>query len=323
MNIPEISIIVPVYNVEKYLNKCIDSILNQTFKDFELILINDGSTDNSLEICNSYQKKDNRIKVINKNNGGLSSARNAGIDIARGNYIGFIDSDDHIHEKMYEILHYNAVKYSSDMVICKERNVYEDETIDCKSTINKYNTYQLDNIESLTKLYEARTTTFVYAWNKLYKRSMFHDTRYPEGKIYEDEFLTPKLIYQSNTITYVNCELYYYLQRKGSIVNSKFSTKKFDKVDALESNVKFFKDKNIRNIYFLVQKAYVDLFFWNEYSAKSQLENINRELNILRRKFKNHNMRIIMNPLISTKQKIMITIYNVSPKAYYYISKSL
>lgn len=117
---PKISIIVPIYNVEKYIEKCIQSILNQTFSDFELILVNDGSTDSCGEICDKYKKLDDRIIVIHKVNGGLSSARNAGIDIARGEYIGFIDSDDYIHEKMYEILYNNAITYNSDIVICKK-----------------------------------------------------------------------------------------------------------------------------------------------------------------------------------------------------------
>ncbi|MFZ3577233.1 glycosyltransferase family 2 protein, partial [Virgibacillus sp. DJP39] len=123
----KLSIIVPVYKVEQYLAKCIDSILNQTYKDFELILVNDGSPDNCSDICDSYMKKDNRIKVIHKANGGLSSARNAGIQIARGEYIGFVDSDDFIHRRMYEVLYKNAFKYLSDIVVCDYSQVQEGE----------------------------------------------------------------------------------------------------------------------------------------------------------------------------------------------------
>ena len=121
----EISIIVPVYNVEKYLENCIESILNQTFKDFELILVDDGSTDNSGKICDIYEKKDSRIKVIHKNNGGLSSARNAGLDIACGKYVGFIDSDDSIHPRMYEILYDLIKKYESDISCCNYKKIYD------------------------------------------------------------------------------------------------------------------------------------------------------------------------------------------------------
>lgn len=118
-----ISIIVPVYNVEKYLNRCLDSILNQTFTDFELILVDDGSTDNSGIICDEYKTKDNRIKVIHKENGGLSSARNAGLDIARGRYIGFVDSDDFISKDMYQILYNEAEKNKADMIMCEFKKV--------------------------------------------------------------------------------------------------------------------------------------------------------------------------------------------------------
>src|SRR5690348_8514297 len=126
---PKISIIVPIYDVQKYLFKCIDSILAQTFTDYELILVNDGSPDSCGEICNEFAKKDKRIKVIHKKNGGLSSARNAGLEIAKGEYIGFIDSDDFIHNKMYEILYQNALFHSSDIIICDFLKVNEGEVV--------------------------------------------------------------------------------------------------------------------------------------------------------------------------------------------------
>lgn len=316
---PKISIIVPIYNVEKYLEKCIQSILNQTFSNFELILVNDGSTDSCGEICDKYKKIDDRIIVIHKVNGGISSARNAGIDIARGEYIGFIDSDDYIHEKMYEILYNNAIKYNSDIVMCKERKVYEEEKINQNYKINEFNIKQFSNIEALKKLYEVRTT-FVYVWNKLYKRNLFENLRYPDGKIYEDEFIAPKLIYKSNIITYVESELYFYFQRKGSIVNQKFNVRKFDKVDALEDNVNYFKLNKEKEIYLLAQRAYTDTFLWNEYAAKNELDNIKLELTTLRKKFKKHLIGIIKNPLFSYKQKIMLIIYNLSSNLYYFIN---
>lgn len=316
---PKISIIVPIYNVEKYLDKCIKSILNQSFEDFELILVNDGSTDSCGVICDKYKKLDGRITVIHKANGGLSSARNAGIDIARGEYIGFVDSDDYIHEKMYEILYNNAKKYNSDIVICKEKNVHENEENKSTYKINKFKVEQFNNIEALKKLYEVRTT-FVYAWNKLYKRNLFRDLRYPNGKIYEDEFITPKLIYKATIITYVELELYFYLQRNGSIVKQKFNVRKFDKVDALEDNVKYFKLNKEKELYFLAQRVYTDMFLWNEYAAKAELDNIESELIVLRKKFKKHLIGIINNPLFSYKQKIMLITYNLSSKLYYWIS---
>ena len=120
----KISIIVPVYNVESYLSNCIDSILNQTFKDFELILVNDGSTDKSLEICKHYKNMDDRIFIIDKKNGGLSSARNAGLDIIKGEYIGFVDSDDYIHPQMYELLYKQIIENEADISMCEFKKVF-------------------------------------------------------------------------------------------------------------------------------------------------------------------------------------------------------
>ena len=199
---PKISIIVPVYNVEKYLEKCIDSILNQSFRDFELILVDDGSTDNSGYVCDRYKDQDNRIIVIHKENGGVSSARNRGLDIARGDFIGFMDSDDFIHKDMYKILYDNLIKNEADLAICKAQNVYQDETIKLNNIVEDFPVKVLTSKDALKKLYNIRTT-FVYAWNKLYKRELFEELRYPENKIYEDEWLSPKLLYKSSKIVYI------------------------------------------------------------------------------------------------------------------------
>ena len=183
-----ISIIVPVYNVEKYLNRCFDSILNQTFTDFELILVDDGSTDNSGIICYEYKTKDNRIKVIHKENGGLSSARNAGLDIARGKYIGFVDSDDFINKDMYKILFDTIQANNSDMVICDYYKVNEDDINkfrNLKCNCENIKIKNLNNLESIDNLF-LTGEKFIYAWNKLYKRELFNDLRYEKGRIYEN-----------------------------------------------------------------------------------------------------------------------------------------
>jgi glycosyltransferase involved in cell wall biosynthesis len=156
-----LSIIVPVYNVERYLNKCLDSILNQTFKDFELILVNDGSRDKSGEICDRYEKVDKRIKVIHKDNGGLSSARNAGLNIAEGDYIAFVDSDDFIHYRMYEILINTAIKKKSDITMCKYMDAFEHEIYDLQGDKELTNTIDFSNLEFLSQLYSKNGVQFV------------------------------------------------------------------------------------------------------------------------------------------------------------------
>ena len=243
---PKLSIIVPIYNVEKYLPRCIESILNQTFREFELILINDCSTDNCKEICEKYKKIDSRIIVVNKKNGGVSSARNFGIDISRGEYIGFVDPDDFIDANMYEILFNTANSYNSDMVICDYYKVSEYD-------IKKYEEIQLnnkgiivENINNIDAIERILTVgeKFIFAWNKIYKRRLFENLRYNEGMIYEDEFLAHRILYRCNKVSIIEAKIYYYVQRKGSLINSPFTVRRFDKVYAIKDRVDFLREKN-------------------------------------------------------------------------------
>ncbi|MDV4769588.1 glycosyltransferase, partial [Enterococcus faecium] len=177
----EISIIVPVYKVEPYLRKCVDSILAQTFTDFEVILVDDGSPDNSGKICDEYASKDSRVRVIHKKNGGLSSARNAGIDVARGKYLGFVDSDDYIEKDMYELLYDNIVKEQADLSICGIYDIYAGKKV--KILPEEYKV--LDKVSAMKIVLEAQSFS-VHAVNKLYKKELFNKIRYPENIITED-----------------------------------------------------------------------------------------------------------------------------------------
>ena len=315
---PKLSIIVPIYNVEKYLPRCIESILNQTFREFELILINDGSTDNCKEICEKYKKIDSRIIVVNKKNGGVSSARNFGIDISRGEYIGFVDPDDFIDANMYEILFNTANSYNSDMVICDYYKVSEYD-------IKKYEEIQLnnkgiivENINNIDAIERILTVgeKFIVAWNKIYKRRLFENLRYNEGMIYEDEFLAHRILYRCNKVSIINSSLYYYVQRKGSIVNSTFSSKKFDKVYAIKDRVDFLKDKGIVNLIYKAEKSFIDYFVWNYFVGYQRLENIEYELKRLKKEFNSVFYRILDNKLISIKEKLTLCILYLSPYLY-------
>ncbi|MFR1757985.1 MAG: glycosyltransferase family 2 protein, partial [Thomasclavelia spiroformis] len=307
---PKLSIIVPIYNVEKYLSRCIESILNQTFREFELILINDGSTDNCKEICEKYKKIDSRIIVVNKKNGGVSSARNFGIDISRGEYIGFVDPDDFIDSNMYEIL-FNIINlYQSDIVICdyykvSEYNIkkYEEIQLNNKGIIVE-NINNIDAIERILTVGEK----FIFAWNKIYKRRLFENLRYNEGMIYEDEFLAHRILYRCNKVSIINSSLYYYVQRKGSIVNSRFSSKKFDKVYAIKDRVDFLKDKGIVNLIDKAEKSFIDYFVWNYFVGYQRLENIEYELKRLKKEFNSVFYRILDNKFISLNEKITLFI---------------
>lgn len=233
-----ISIIVPVYKVEKYLAQCVNSILNQTLVDFELILVDDGSPDSCPQICDVYARTDHRVKVIHKSNGGLSDARNAGIDIAQGKYIAFVDSDDLISHDMYERLYNNIIKYDADLAMCSSEHI--DESIsELKSPENgEITVFEDDKI--LKSLFEKKLNNFV--WNKLYKHELFKEIRYPVGKIYEDLFTTYKILSLCGTVVYDSSKLYGYRVREDSIMGKARRIINVDKFEAYGEMESFLKE---------------------------------------------------------------------------------
>ena len=238
-----ISIVVPIYNVEKYLRKCIDSIINQTYKNLEIILVDDESPDNCGEICEEYAKKDNRIVVIHKKNGGLSDARNAGIEVATGKYIGFVDSDDYIKEDMYENLYNDIKKYDVDISICKYIEVFENSTIyEDASNSNKIEIY--DNVEMLKRLLYNNNVTD-HACNKLYKIDLFkiNNIRYPNGYMYEDIGTTYLLFENSKKISLSEKNEYYYVRRGSSILGQVNEKLIFDLLKMLNNRFEYLEHK--------------------------------------------------------------------------------
>lgn len=320
---PQISVIVPVYNVEPYLHKCINSIINQTHKDFELILIDDGSPDSCGLICEDYAKRDRRIKVIHKENGGLSSARNSGIEVAKGKYIAFIDGDDYVHPNMLEVMYNTAEQHSSDMVVCDFVKVNENDDYEINSSKSIKKIQHFTNIRALMQLFSndhddyitgaGNNVKWVVVWNKLYKRELFIYDRFYEGHICEDEFIIHKLLYSCRKVTYISCEFYFYVQRTDSIINSSYSIKRFDKVKALQDRADFFNQIDQQYLHEKAIKSYVDVFFWNYYKAKNELINVNSQLLKLRKEFNHHLIYILKCNQIGWKQKIAIMVFFVSP----------
>lgn len=204
-----ISVIVPVYNVEKYLRKCVDSILAQTYTNLEIILVDDGSPDNCGKICDEYAAKDSRIKVIHQENGGLSAARNAGLDVATGDYIGFVDSDDYIAPDMYEKLYQAIEIYNSDIALCGFKK------FELESRTEVYEKKLLYRDEFLKELLLENIKS--YAWNKLYKKSLFDNVRFPEGELFEDLKIMHLIGEKVSAVSFTNKILYYYRIRQGSI----------------------------------------------------------------------------------------------------------
>ena len=227
---PLLSIIVPVYKVESYLPKCIDSILAQTFTDFELILVDDGSPDNCPALCDAAAAKDARIRVIHQKNGGLSAARNAGLDVARGEWIGFVDSDDYIAPEMYEALYKAVQSTGADLALCDYAEVDETGALCPPMHISL-----AEQVFAGRELLKNATDTMIQpAWNKLYRRAIFAQLRYPEGKLNEDLFLIPEVCLQIQKAVVVPKALYYYVQRGGSIMSGNKTLRHFDAAAAAQ-----------------------------------------------------------------------------------------
>lgn len=231
---PKISIIVPVFKVESYIHKCIKSILVQTFTDLELILVDDGSPDNCGKICDKYANNDSRVKVIHKENGGLSSARNAGLDIARGDYIGFVDSDDWIESGMYKLLYEMCITNNCEIANCSSIIHYENKTV-------KNGGHQL-TIHSRNQAMKAMLEGELYdevVWTKLIKRSLLENIRFPIGVIYEDTAFTYQVIHKSNKVSSIGVPMYHYLKRENSTMDLAIKNIKIDAVLIYDEMYKF------------------------------------------------------------------------------------
>ena len=236
----EISVIVPIYRVEKFLPQCIESILSQTFTDFELILVDDGSPDRCPAICDEAARRDARVRVIHQANAGLSAARNAGIEIARGEWLGFVDSDDYIAPQFYEKLYQTAQRTDADCVMCSVQNVDESgKPID--SALMRVADEVKTGQEVLRKIGRDDATPYLTAWNKLYRRKLFNTLRYPAGRQNEDTFIFAELFHQVQRAACVAEPLFFYRQRAGSIMHTAVTTRNLDEMWAFEHCFAYFE----------------------------------------------------------------------------------
>ena len=235
----EVSIIVPVYQVEKYIRQCIESILAQTFTDFELILVDDGSKDNSGQICEEYAARDKRVKVIHKINGGLSDARNKGMDNADGNYFMFVDSDDYIAPTMTECLYKSILKENADIAACNFRYFFEGDEKKVFSTENRAEA--LCGREILYNRKNERNYGFwTVAWNKLYKTETFKNLRFRTGKYHEDEFWANDIYQMDIRVVTVSECLYFYRQRDNGIMGNMSLQRCFDITEAFDERINIY-----------------------------------------------------------------------------------
>ena len=237
----KITVIVPVYNVENYLRKCLDSIIAQTYKNIEIIVVNDGSTDASGQICQEYTQIDNRIVYIEKENGGLSEARNVGLDKMTGSYVTFIDSDDWAELDYVEILYKKIIEYQADISVGNYYSYNEDEeTYYFHIYGDSYYEKVYDNISIFENLYESqemKSFALISAWGKLYKAKLFDYLRFEKGKLGEDGYFNQKMYLSVNKVVYLNKGLYAYRQRSGSITKTWTEKWMHALVDAMSERV--------------------------------------------------------------------------------------
>lgn len=304
---PLISVIVPVYNVEDYLDRCIESIVNQTYKNLEIILVDDGSSDNCPVMCDEWAKKDSRIKVIHKENGGLSDARNYGIELSAGEYLSFVDSDDYVDSDFIESLHSAIEKFNTKLSICNMTTFDENGKTD-ETFTQPYKSLTLaeghEKYESLLRH---------CAVNKLYKREIFDTIRYPKGKLYEDLYIYHHILDKVDKVAYTGKNSYFYFIRSGSIMNSTYTIHSTDIVWGYHNRARFYDSKKE---YRLADDAYLWVYSRTavafSHLDKSIKENAEK-LKEVKKLYNSDIIRMVLFSSFSLKQRLRCLVLLISP----------
>lgn len=297
-----ISVIVPIYNVEKYLDKCVDSIIDQTYRNLEIILVDDGSPDNCGQICDEYAEKDNRIKVIHKENGGLSDARNAGLKISTGKYLVFVDSDDCMTTDGIEYLYKLAKKNNAQLVIGgTEKFIDETNEIIYTSSNQKLNEEVLNKEDAIKDFFLNGCAS----WARIYKREIHENIFFPIGEINEDEAIVLRLIERCTKIIKSNKIVYNYRYRPESITSSSFSLKKMDWYEHCKANLNFVKQKYPDLTEYAEKRYYSSIIFsLTSISFEKNKEPYKKILQELKSELKGEYRNILRNPYTSKREKI-------------------
>lgn len=315
-----ISIIVPVYNVEKYLEKCLDSITNQTYKNLEIIVIDDGSTDKSGIICDKYAQKDNRIKVIHKLNGGLSDARNAGLDICTGDYIGFVDSDDYIEPDMYEYLLEKSKETNADVSMC---NFYiEDERSDNIKLAAVFDEFVSDDKEIILKFY-LENNILIGIWNKLFKCEVLNNIRFPKQHCCEDTYIMADWVDKINKFMCSNSCKYHYIHRGNSLSNRGVDKYLLDEIYAFGKVDKYIKNKNM-TINEISEKCILESYMvaLKRLCLEESINKINDDKKkCIRNYLRRHFILMLKNQYLTIKQKMIFSLMIIDDNIYKSLKK--
>ena len=316
-NAPKISVVVPCYNVEAYLRKCVESLTQQTLTDIEIILVNDGSPDACGQICDEYAAKDERIKVVHKVNGGLSSARNAGMELCTGEYIGFVDGDDFVAPDMYEHLYSAAQANNADIAFCQKILVTTNGTFIDHIGSDAVGCVLYEDPEAyLLELFVGKRTG-IEVWNKIYKRDVVGDLRFIDGYTGEDILFSVEVVVEAKRFVYVNEALYYYVQRPGSTMSS-FSIKhNYDGVIAWQKNLELVKTKYPRLIVACEYNVYVIMrMCMDRYLFLSTSGDYPQQVGALQAWMRKDLPKIFRNPYFSLRQKLVFVVRAYSVALY-------
>ncbi|MCR5417976.1 MAG: glycosyltransferase [Lachnospiraceae bacterium] len=290
---PLISVIIPIYQVEAYLRRAVDSVLNQTYRNLDIILVDDGSPDRCPKICDEYASKEARVRVIHKENGGLSDARNAGLDVAGGDYIAFLDSDDYYAPDFIEILYKELTDHRAQVALCRYQvtgpgsgELSPDFTAVSKQyKSGKAEIIVNDRQELLNNQYDALcedATYYIVSWNKLYDAKLWKDIRFPKGRIHEDEATTYKVLDRAKRGVYVKLPLYAYFSAPSSITRDRFSLKRLDWTVAMTDRIFYFEKKELFFLATAALRARADGSIRYYYPLRSQVRGSKKQQAVLK-----------------------------------------
>lgn len=319
---PLISIIVPIYGVEEYLCRCVESLRLQTYDNLEIILVDDGSPDGCPAICDAYAGQDQRIRVIHQQNAGLSGARNVGIDLAGGEYLAFVDSDDYVAPDFIQAM-YEVMKETGCAIGQCRFSYVQGEPLK-KEDSRSFRIYRGESLMEQLYSSEEEATYFVVAWNKLYRRELFEQIRYPQGRIHEDEATTYRLFHEGKKLVFVDRALYGYFTRNTGSITSKFSKKRLQWLQAHEERIAFFKEKGYEK---LLPRAYRKLcdacitFYFRCTEDVEDFAQIRKELKKRLKQYRTEGKSYIVSLPIQTR--IGYRLFDVSPAVYKKLLKKM
>lgn len=304
----KISVIIPVYKTELYLRRCVDSVLNQSFYDFDLILVDDGSPDQCPGICDEYAINDSRVHVIHQKNNGPSVARNNGIDWAfsesNSKYLAFVDSDDYLHPQFLEYMYYAVENNMAEISMCRHKYVTENENLE---TIEKYEINSVKEI-SAEELMVKEWGSFNYVWGKLYHKKCFQSLRYPENISFgEDNLIIFKAMFESSKIIFVDCQLYYYFYNSTGITKSPWTPKSLGVFEGIQVQLEYYKEHGYHKAYEKEIELYIQQYAYQMHRIREDKENFVKNKPYLDR------MKIKMKALLEESK-----VYKARDNFYWY-----